>query len=88
MENKLNVYYWSVCPHCQRTMEWLKEKGIPFRAIDIETAPTETVDEIIRINGGEDWVVPTLEYCGKWRPGECFDPKKLEADMKAWGLLK
>ena len=88
MNNELNVYYWSVCPHCTHTMEWLKQRGIPFHAIDIETAPTEVVDQIIQINGGEDWVVPTLEYQGKWRQGECFDPIALEKDMKAWGLLK
>lgn len=86
--NELKVYYWSVCPHCRATMEWLKQKGIPFEAIDIETAPTNVVDEIIRVNGGDDWVVPTMEYHGKWRPGEIFNPIRLEADMKAWGLLK
>ena len=86
--NKLKVYYWSICPHCRAAMEWLKQHGIPFEAIDIETAPTNVVDEIIRVNGGDDWVVPTMEYHGKWRPGEVFNPIRLEADMKAWGLLK
>ena len=87
MGKKLKVYYWSVCPHCHAAMEWLKRKGIPFEAIDIETAPQETVDEVIRVNGGEDWVVPTMEYNGKWRPGEVFDEARLESDMRAWGLL-
>ena len=87
MENKLKVYYWSICPHCHAAMEWLSQKGIPFEAIDIETAPKETVDEVIRINGGDDWVVPTMEYNGKWRPGEVFNAVRLERDMKDWGLL-
>lgn len=87
MNQTLKVYYWSVCPHCHAAMDWLRRKGIPFEAVDIETAPKEVVDEVIRVNGGDDWVVPTMEYGGKWRPGEIFDPDRLENDMKSWGLL-
>ena len=86
--NTLKVYYWAICPHCHATMEWLRQHKIPFEAIDIETAPPEVVDEVIAVNGGDDWVVPTMEYGDMWRPGAVFDPIKLEADMKAWGLLK
>jgi hypothetical protein len=53
------------CKDC--TMEWLKQHKIPFEAIDIETAPPEVVDEVIAVNGGDDWVVPTMEYGEMWR---------------------
>lgn len=39
------------------------------------------------MNGGDDWVVPTLEYNGKWRPGEVFNPEKLEKDLKNLGVI-
>ena len=37
--NELKVYYWSVCPHCRATMEWLKQKGIPFEAVTAVSQP-------------------------------------------------
>ena len=40
------------------------------------------------VNGGDDWVVPTLEYNGQWRPGQVYDPVKLEQDLRKWGLVK
>ena len=43
---------------------------------------------MIDVNGGDDWVVPTLEYNGQWRPGQVYDPVKLEQDLRKWGLVK
>ena len=45
------------------------------------------VKKVVEVNGGDDWVVPTMEYNGKWRPGQVFDAGKLEADLKAWGVI-
>ena len=44
--NELKVYYWSVCPHCRATMEWLKQKGIPFEVK--LNVPNETTAAAIR----------------------------------------
>ena len=84
----LNVYAWNVCPHCHRTIEYLKEHGIPFRYLEIEEQPRDVIRKVIDVNGGDDWVVPTLEYQGQWRPGQVFNAEKLEHDLRAWGLLK
>ena len=62
----LNVYAWSVCPHCHRTIEWLKEHRIPFHYLEIEEQPKDVIQKVIDVNGGDDWVVPTLEYNGQW----------------------
>ena len=59
-----------------------------LEALDIEKQPKNIVDKVIEVNGGDDWVVPTLEYKGKWRPGQIFDAKKLESDLRDWGLIK
>jgi len=82
----LKVYAASWCPHCVATIAYLKKKGIAFEVIDIETADPETTAKVVEVNGGDDWVVPTLENAGKWRPGEVFDEKKLAADLKKLGI--
>ena len=84
----LKVYFWNVCPHCIATMNFLKEHRIPFEALDIEKQPDEVVRKVIEVNGGDDWVVPTLEYQGKWRPGKVFDETELIRDLKEWDLWK
>ena len=85
--NMLKVYYWDVCPHCHRAMEFLKKNNVPFEALDIEKQPEKIVKKVVEVNGGDYWVVPTMEYNGQWRPGQVFNAKKLEADLKAWGLM-
>ncbi len=84
---KLNVYAWSICPHCQNTVAWLKEKNIPFNYLEIEEQPQEVVQKVIEVNGGDDWVVPTLEFNGRWRPGEVFDAARLEAWLRQNGVV-
>lgn len=83
----LKVYAWNVCPHCRRTVEWLKAHEVPYEYLEIEEQPPEVVRKVVEVNGGDDWVVPTLEYNGKWRLGKVFDAAELEADLRAWGVI-
>lgn len=83
----LKVYYWNICPHCTETMEFLRENSVPFEPLDIERQTQDVVDKVVEVNGGEDWVVPTLEYCGNWRAGERFDAESLRELLRKWGLL-
>lgn len=83
----LKVYAWNVCPHCRRTVEWLKAHEVPYEYLEIEEQPPEVVRKVVEVNGGDDWVVPTLEYNGKWRPGKVFYAAELEADLRAWGVI-
>jgi mycoredoxin len=83
----LKVYAWNVCPHCKKTVDWLQTRKIPFEYLEIEEQPKEVIQQVIDANGGVDWVVPTLEYNGQWRPGQVFDPIKLEEDLRAWKLI-
>jgi mycoredoxin len=83
----LNVYSAPWCPHCRRTIDFLKEKNIPFNLVQIEKAPPETVQKVIDVNGGADWVVPTLEFNGKWRAGQFFHEGRLLADLKEMGVI-
>ena len=84
----LKVYAASWCPHCQRTVAFLKDKSIAFAYLEIEEQPEDIINKIIEVNGGEDWVVPTLEYNGHWRPGQVFNAAELEKDLRAMGAWR
>ena len=83
----LNVYAATWCPHCQKTIEYLKSRNIEFLYHDIEKQPDDIVNKIININGGDDWVVPTIEFNGKWRPGKIFIENELEKDLREMGVI-
>lgn len=83
----LIVYSAFWCPHCTKTEKFLKENDIEFKSVNIETADQSVVDKVVEANGGVEWVVPTLEYKGKWRPGMVFNPEKLKNDLKVLGVL-
>lgn len=82
----LKVYSADWCPHCRAAIAFLKKYGIPFQVIDMDSADPDTVACITKVNGGDDWIVPTLEYNGKWRPGEIFNEVKFVADLRNMGI--
>lgn len=43
--------------------------------------------KIIEVNGGDDWVVPTLEYKEQWRKGKFFNEFELHFDLQKLGML-
>jgi len=84
--NMLKVYYWDVCPHCHRAMEFLKKNNVPFEALDIEKQPEKIVKKVVEVNGGDDWVVPTMEYNGGRDRYSML--KNLKPTLKLGGLCK
>ena len=84
----LKVYLAVWCPHCRMTETFLRENGIEYLAVDIEKAPKDVVEAVVAVNGGEDWVVPTLEYRGKWRRGKAFDAAGLKSDLIEMGVIR
>lgn len=86
----LNVYAAEWCPHCRNTVAWLKAHGVEFQYHNIDEIDAEDgklIRKIININGGDDWVVPTLEFNGQWRPGRVFDAEELESYLKSSGAM-
>ena len=84
----LNVYATTWCPHCTKTVNYLKENKIDFNYINMEDQlPKHVVEKIVNINGGDDWVVPTLEFNGKWRKGQFFNETSLQNDLKKMGVI-
>lgn len=83
----LHLYSATWCPHCQKAIQWLTAHNIPFTVIDIETADPDLVSKVVQVNGGEDWVVPTLEYKGLWREGKIFNPDAFRQDLIRMGVI-
>ena len=82
----LKVYAANWCPHCTKTIAYLKENKIEFEYIEIENQDETIIQKIIQVNGGDDWVVPTLEFNGKWRKGKIYNEKELDSDLQKLGV--
>ena len=83
----INIYATTWCPHCTKTVDFLNEKNIKFQWHDMEKQPEDVVKKVVEVNGGDDWVVPTIEYNGQWRKGQFFNPEKLMTDLKNMGAI-
>ncbi len=83
----LKVYAAKWCPHCRQTVGHLTENQIKFEYIEIEEQSDDVIEKIVEVNGGDDWVVPTLEFNGKWREGKVYDKKGLDADLRQLGVI-
>ena len=81
----IHVYAADWCPHCQKAVAFLKSQNIPFKYIDMDKASPDIIRKIDEVKGGE-WVVPTLEYRGKWIPGKAFDENEMRKDLQILGI--
>ncbi len=82
----LKIYAAKWCSHCTKTVDYLKKNKIEFEYIEIEEQSQKTIQKIIDVNGGDDWVVPTLEFKGKWRKGKIYNEIELHYDLGQLGL--
>lgn len=82
----LKIYASEWCPHCTKTVEYLKTNNIEFEYFEIEKQSETIIQKIIEVNGGDDWVVPTLEFNGKWREGKVYNELELNFDLKKLGV--
>jgi len=83
----LNIYAAKWCPHCTKAVDYLKKNKIAFHYIEIEEQSEDMIQKVIEVNGGDDWVVPTLEFNGKWREGKVFNELELHFDLKRLGVI-
>ena len=80
MTSEITIYTTFWCGDCRRTKLFLKERGIPFREVDIDKSP-EAEDLVLRVNDGRR-KVPTLEVDGRYFANSPFDPYKLSEELK------
>lgn len=75
----ITMYTTAWCPDCWRTKSFLKQRGVPYREVNIEE--DESAEEIVvRANGGKR-KVPTLEVGGRYFACSPFDAEQLAEEL-------
>lgn len=70
--NEIIVYTTSTCPYCDMMTNFLKEKGIPFKEVNVQQDEV-AANRLIQTTG--QMGVPQTEVNGQWVLG--FDPEKV-----------
>ena len=77
--NPITMYTTAWCPDCRRAKNFLKERGVEYREVNIEEV--ESAEEIvIKANNGRQ-VVPTFEVDGRYFACSPFDPEQLASEL-------
>jgi mycoredoxin len=76
----ITVYSTSWCCDCRRAKQFLRERGIAFKEVNIDDKP-EAEELIIRANNGLR-KVPTLEIDGHYFACSPFNPYLLAEELK------
>ncbi len=78
--SEIILYSTAWCGDCRRTKQFLKERGIAFREVNIEESP-DAEELVRRVNDGRR-KVPTLEVDGRYFACSPFDPSQLAEELK------
>lgn len=78
--SELTIYTNSWCVDCRRAKQFLRERGIGYREVNIEQSP-EAEELVCRVNNGR-CKMPTLEIDGRYFSLSPFDPCKLAEELK------
>lgn len=83
--SKVTVYSTTWCAFCHTEMQWLDKLGVEYETKDIEADPVANKELLEKLDGNFQGV-PVTNIDGEIILG--FDRPKLEAALKAKGLLK
>lgn len=76
----ITVYSTTWCADCRRAKQFLRERGVVFREVNIDEVP-EAEELVLRVNSGRR-KVPTLLVEGRYFACSPFDPYQLAAELK------
>jgi len=76
---RVTMYSTAWCGDCRRAKQFLKERGISFREVNVDEDP-DAEELILRVNHGRR-KVPTLEVDGKFFSCSPFDPYSLAENL-------
>jgi mycoredoxin len=76
----ITVYSTCWCCDCRRAKQFLRERGISFREVNIDETP-EAEEIVLRANDGLR-KVPTIEVDGRLFGLSPFDPYRLAEELK------
>ena len=74
------LYTATWCGDCRRTKQFLKDRGVSFREVNVDESP-EAEELIKRVNNGRR-KLPTIEVEGRYFPCSPFDPHQLAEELK------
>jgi mycoredoxin len=77
---EITVYSTCWCCDCRRAKQFLRERKIPFREVNIDESP-DAEEIVMRANNGKR-KVPTLEIDGHFFACSPFDPHLLAQELK------
>jgi mycoredoxin len=77
---EITVYSTCWCGDCRRAKQFLRERKIPFREVNVDQSP-EAEELILRVNNGLR-KVPTIEVDGRYFTCSPFDPHQLAEELK------
>jgi len=74
------IYGTRWCCDCRRVKQFLRERGVKFREINIDEKP-DAEELVLRVNNGLR-KVPTIEIEGRYFSCSPFDPFQLSRELK------
>jgi len=74
------IYGTPWCGDCRRAKQFLRERGVTFREVNIDEAP-DAEELVLKVNQGLR-KVPTVEVEGRYFACSPFDPCKLADELK------
>jgi glutaredoxin len=78
-ERSITLYTTAWCNDCRQTKQFLKERGVAFREIDIDEDP-DAEELVVKVNNGRR-KVPTIELGGRYFACSPFDPRQLSTEL-------
>jgi mycoredoxin len=78
--SEIVVYGTTWCGDCRRAKQFLRERGVAFREVNIDEAPGSE-DLVLRVNDGLR-KVPTIEVDGRYFACSPFDPYLLAEELR------
>jgi glutaredoxin len=77
---EITVYGNAWCGDCRRAKQFLSERGIAFREVNVDESE-EAEETVLRVNDGR-LKVPTIEVDGRFFACSPFDPYQLAEELK------
>ena len=77
--DEITIYTTTWCADCRRAKQFLRERGIDYREINVDE-DVDAEDLILRVNGGRR-KVPTIEVGGRYFACSPFDPYQLSSEL-------
>jgi mycoredoxin len=77
--DEITIYTTTWCSDCHRAKQFLRERGVAYREINVDEDP-DAEDLILSVNDGRR-KVPTIEFAGKFFACSPFDPYILSSEL-------